>query len=94
MCQLHPCVEVNLRMNMGIVSRILYNRFVSETVTGIFNVKTFQTFSELSEFNTFMQSKYPLSIDANKVVDGYLPLTVISSDSRSLAYLVCNVENE
>ena len=94
MCQLHPCVEVNLRMNMGIVSRILYNRFVSETVTGIFNVKTFQTFSELSEFNTFMQSKYPLSIDANKVVDGYLPLTVISSDSRSLAYLLCNVENE
>ncbi len=93
-CQLHPCVEVNLRMNMGIVSRILYNRFVSESVTGIFKVKTFPTFRELSEFDTFMQRKYPLLIDVQRVVAGYLPLTVVNSDSRSLAYLLCNVENE
>ena len=25
----HPCVEINMRMNMGVVARLFYDRFVA-----------------------------------------------------------------
>lgn len=88
-CTLHPCVEINLRLNMGIVSRVVYDRFVNSQNKGLYNVRTFSSPKELSEFDAHMQSKFPLCIADNKVCDGYLALTPIGQDSRSLAYLLC-----
>ena len=31
--KIHPCVEINMRMNMGVVSRIIYDRFVHECLS-------------------------------------------------------------
>ena len=40
--QIQPCVEINLRMNMGIVAYILYDRFVKPGSTGKFTVDFFK----------------------------------------------------
>lgn len=34
--RIHPCVEINLRMNMGVVARFLYDRYVRSDSTGRF----------------------------------------------------------
>ena len=35
----HPCVEVNLRMNMGVVSRLLFDRFMLPEAVGMIMVQ-------------------------------------------------------
>lgn len=36
--RIHPCVEINLRMNMGLVSRMLYDRYVRPGAGGTFRI--------------------------------------------------------
>lgn len=36
--RIHPCVEINLRMNMGMVARCLYDRYVVPGGEGVFRV--------------------------------------------------------
>ena len=36
--RIHPCVEINLRMNMGVVARHLYDRYICPFSTGIFQI--------------------------------------------------------
>lgn len=33
-----PCVEVNLRMTMGVVARVLYDRYIDPGMTGVYRV--------------------------------------------------------
>lgn len=35
----HPCVEINLRMNMGVVSRLFFDRYVSPSSSGQYVVE-------------------------------------------------------
>ncbi len=36
--RVHPCVEINMRMNMGVVARLFYDRFVAPGSKGCFAV--------------------------------------------------------
>lgn len=93
-CYLHPCIEINLRMNMGIVSRMIHNRYFSEETKGIYKVKTFSSPKELLDYDLFMRKKFPLKIESKKIMNGYLALTQITPHSRSLAYLQSGIEEE
>ena len=37
--RVHPCVEINMRMNMGVVARLFYDRFVAPGSKGCFAVE-------------------------------------------------------
>jgi len=37
--RVHPCVEINMRMNMGVVARLFYDRFVALGSKGCFAVE-------------------------------------------------------
>ena len=93
-CFLHPCIEINLRMNMGIVSQMIHKRYFPEETKGIYNVKTFSSPKDLVDYDLFMRKKFPLKIESKKIMNGYLALTQIAPNSRSLAYLQSGIEEE
>lgn len=84
---IHPCVEMNLRMNMGMVARLLYENHICTGNTGIFRIDYFRTSCELRRKHEEMNRVYPLVMDGNKVKSGYLPLIPIGDDTRYLAYI-------
>ncbi len=85
---LHPCVELNLRYNMGVVSHILFDRYVASTVEGEYTILHGRNSDELRAFCARMQAEHPLQIEEGRVTSGFLPLTYIGEGSEFLAYMV------
>ena len=52
---LHPCVEINLRMNMGVVSHTIFNRYVHCLSHGKYIVKYYSEDGEA--WDAFCQMK-------------------------------------
>ncbi len=85
--RIHPCVEINLRMNMGVLSRILYDRYVHPLSEGEYVVEHYVREGEALLFHREMVERYPLEWKDGKVASGYLPLTPVREDTRFQAYL-------
>lgn len=86
--KLHPCVEINLRMNMGVVARLLFERYVSRSSQGRYVTEHYRTDKEALDFHRMMSQKYPAQIVDNRLLDGYLSLTPVRSDTRFQAYML------
>lgn len=86
--QIQPCVEVNLRMNMGLVAHIFYDRFVKNGVTGRFVVDYFKKQGEALIHQQKMQKDFPLIVENKKIVSGYLNLTPISEETKYVAWVI------
>lgn len=87
-CCVHPCVEINLRMNMGVVSRLLYDRFVAPGRSGIFRVAYYPVAEEALREHEAMKSAFPLETENGRVVSGYLPLVPVSRVSRYRVWML------
>lgn len=85
--KLHPCVEVNLRMNMGVVARRFYERFVSQGKQGSFAVDFSKNKGEALALHLQRQKNHPLVLEEGRVVSGYLSLSAITSESRCQAWV-------
>ena len=73
----HPCVEFNLRMTMGLVARLFYDRFVEDGKTGTFSVDFCNNSDELLADHKIKSSK-SVHIINGKIQDGYLSLTPVT----------------
>lgn len=85
---IHPCVEVNLRMNMGIVSRLFFDRYVCSDVIGRYLIEYFPNDGEALRFHEDMKRKYPLRFREGRIKEGYLSLTPVFSDTNYQIYVV------
>ena len=85
---LHPCVEINMRMNMGVVSHSFHERYVQPGAEGMFMVDYFKRPDSALSFQRKMEREYPLTVKDNKVASGYLPLTPVTAETRYTAYIV------
>ena len=85
----HPCVEINLRMNMGIVSQIIYNTFIDAGSEGRYSVEFFKKDASALAFHEKMQREKPLIIDNGKIVSGYLALTPVTPATHYVAFVLC-----
>ena len=86
---IHPCVEINMRMNMGVVSRIIFDRYLSPTSYGIFVVEHYNSDGEAVSSHQKMSSNHPLVVDSSgRIKSGYLTLTPLLSFTRYQAYLI------
>lgn len=85
--RIHPCVEVNLRMNMGVLSRILYDRYVHSLSEGEYVVEHYTRDGEALAFHQKMIELYPLEWKEGKMLNGYLSLTPVQEGTRFQAYL-------
>ncbi len=79
---LHPSVEVNFRMNMGVVSHILYERFLAQGCEGRLVVEGYQTNEALRTRHEEDVQRFPLVVEEGRMVSGYLSLTPVTRQSR------------
>lgn len=80
--RLHPCVELNLRMNMGMVSRIFYDRYIVPGSTGIYVIDYNPDSSALYADHLTRKTNYPLIIRNGKIIKGYLSLSPVTPTSH------------
>lgn len=84
----HPCVEVNLRMNMGVVSRLFFDRRVCTDSVGRYVIEYFPGRGEAVRFHAEMMQEHPLHLRDGKVQEGYLSLTPVFEETCYLIYVV------
>ncbi len=80
--QLQPCVEVNMRMNMGIVAHRINERFVHPNSMGRFSINFFKRKGEALNHALAMQLDNPLVIENSRIKSGYLALTPIDKHTQ------------
>lgn len=86
--KLHPCVEINMRYNMGYLSYMLAEHHISPSSEGRFSIKFNSTEGEVFAQHREMLSKYPAIFSNNRLQSGYLPLCPVSIKSRYWAYVL------
>ena len=79
---LNPCVEVNLRMTMGAVARIFYDRFVADDAVGDYSVINFRNHDDFTSHVNKMRDSYPLVIKENKIQQGYVLLSSVKKNTK------------
>lgn len=80
--RIHPCVEINLRMNMGMVARLFFDRYVAPGRQGCFAVDYFKTTAALQTNHRQLAEKHPLVIENGKIRSGYLSLAPVGETTR------------
>ena len=84
--KLQPCLEINLRYNMGILALKLDKHIHPET-KGIFKVH-FQPKSTFDQFHKEMAKNHPLKWKDGKWFEGYLPLVSFNQNKVFGVYLL------
>lgn len=91
--RIHPCVEINLRMNMGVVARLLYDYYVYPDSTGDFRIDYHPSEGEALKEHERMLATYPLEIREGKVYSGYLSLVPVHKRSCYQAWMLVSPKN-
>ena len=86
--RIHPCVEINLRMNMGVVAWLLTDRYLAADAEGVFRIDYYPLAGQALEEHRQMAASCPLSVENNRVCAGYLPLVPVTPQSRYRAFLL------
>ena len=83
----HPCVEVNWRMNMGVVSRLFFDRYVSPEAVGRYVIEFYSRLGDALTAHEEMKLKYPLCLKEGKIASGYVSLTPVFHDTNYQIYV-------
>lgn len=83
-----PTIELNMRMNMGVVSHSLMDSYVAEHSTGLFAIRHFAAPDKLADFCREQTENHPLVVEDGRVRQGFLRLTALSLQSQNVAYIM------
>ena len=86
--RVQPCVEINMRINMGVVARIFHSRFMRENDEGLFRVDYFKKRGGAWQHHLKMSEEHPPIIEQGRITSGYLALTPITEATRYAAYVL------
>ena len=86
--RLNPCMELNLRMNMGVVSRLFHDNYVESGATGRYFVDFYKKPGDAYEAHQKNLALYPLDVYNGRVRSGYLNLSPVLPGSRYTAYAI------
>lgn len=87
-CRLNPCMEINLRMNMGVVARLFYDRFVHCGRKGLYRVAFFRRPGEALRVHRELRAVHPLKVEGGRIVKGYINLAPVTQENRYIAYAI------
>lgn len=90
--RLHPCVEINLRMNMGVSARLFYDNYVQTGQTGVFQVAYFSDNLQLQENHKYMMSHYPLKLNNGRIAEGYMSLVPVTPRAQYCVWVLIGEE--
>lgn len=83
---LHPCVEINLRTNMGVVARRLYDNYVCPASQGCYVIEFYPQPGEALRCHQALQKAHPLVVEGGRLRSGYFSLTPVLEDTHYQAY--------
>lgn len=86
--RLNPCMEVNMRMNMGVAARRIYDRHVLPGRRGRFFIKFHKNKGDALVEHEYNAGKYPAEYEDGRISGGYLCLSPVGQESRYLAYII------
>lgn len=86
--KLHPCVEINMRYNMGFLSCRLYENYIATQSCGKFYIDFNPKAEEMYNNHLLMEEKHPIRIENGKITSGYLSLCSINRSNRYRAYVL------
>ncbi|MDR0544112.1 MAG: hypothetical protein LBG30_02010 [Odoribacteraceae bacterium] len=87
--RVHPCVEINLRYNMGMIALSLSSRYLSPGSEGTFHLSYFPFPGAAHRVSLERARAEPLRVEAGSVRSGYLPLTPVGAETHFVAALTC-----
>lgn len=88
MMKCHPCVEINLRMTMGMVARILKDRWIEPKSMGVFRLEFFNNSQRTMERHLELLRNVSIMNEKGCWTEGYVPLIPVGKDTRFLAYML------
>ncbi|MDR1091125.1 MAG: hypothetical protein LBL79_08630 [Prevotella sp.] len=86
--KLHPCVEINMRFNMGYLALKLFENYITPTSHGRFYLDFNPIEGSIYEQHIAMQHRYPIKFQDGRIDKGYLSLCPIDRDNRYRAYIL------
>lgn len=86
--RLHPCVEINLRMTMGMLSHKLYEKYISPASRGEFRMEYYPSPKHLADAHSVLSGLHPVTMSDGRVSEGYLPLVPVTPHSRYMAWVL------
>lgn len=86
--KLHPCVEINMRYNMGFLTCRLYENYIATESCGKFYIDFNPKAEEMYNNHLLMEEKHPIRIENDKITSGYLSLCPINRSNRYRAYVL------
>lgn len=84
---IYPHVEINLRMTMGVVSRMFYDNFMVSGSEGRLSIDYYPSNEALKAQHEQDMRDYPLVVEDGRIVSGYLPLVPVTPRSRYRAFV-------
>ncbi len=87
---LHPCVEMNMRHNMGTLSVALHGKHLHTNATGLFSIDYDAQKGAQMKKDREMQQQHPVFMENDRIRSGYLSLCPVNDDSQYRAYIVVN----
>ncbi len=86
---LQPCVEINLRYNMGIVALFLVRNYLYEGTCGEFTIRFYPQAGQAWQEHHRMLREFPVVYKNNRIKSGYLNLTPVTEATHFIASLCC-----
>lgn len=84
----HPCLEINLRDNMGLVALNISERYLAEDSEGMFYIDFSPQENEILNRHIDMAKKNPAYFVSGKIKSGYLSLCPITTTTKYRAYIL------
>lgn len=84
--RVNPCLEINVRQNMGLLS-LHFEKLISLGKKGVFKTR-YQPGKSFAEFAEEMKKKYPLKLNNSKIESGFFPAIPVSPATQFGAYIL------
>jgi len=86
--KLHPCIEINMRYNMGYLSLRLSENYIHPLSEGRFYLDFNPKEGNIYTDHLEKMNNHPLQINDGKIEEGYLSLCPVTENSKYRAYIL------
>lgn len=86
--RIHPCLEINLRYNMGYLGVKMFQHYISPLSVGVFKINYNPEKEGAYDYHLQMCRQFPILIEEGRIKKGYLPLNPVTKESRYNAFVL------